>query len=133
DFLGESEVTELKAQARFLRAYYHYLLFELYGPIPIMTQSVAPEDPNLDFARNSVDEVVDFIYQELTEIANIMPNPDWSNQERLALPTKGTALAVRARLMVYAASPLYNGGYQEALGLVNPDGKRLFPDNDPGK
>src|SRR5690606_8447645 len=46
---------------------------------------------------------------------------------------KGTALAVRARLMVYAASPLFNGGYQEALALTNPDGKRLFPDYDPTK
>lgn len=133
DFLGETEVVEMKAQARFLRAYYHYLLFELYGPIPVITEVVNPENPDLDFARNSVDEVVDFIYSELTDIADLMPDPDWTNQERLALPTKGTALAVRARLMIYAASPLFNGGYQEALALVNPDGKRLFPDHDVSK
>src|SRR5690606_16850066 len=70
DFLGEDELNNLKAQAKFLRAYYHYLLFELYGPIPIMSSVADPIEPNVDFPRNSVDEVVDFIYTELTEVAD---------------------------------------------------------------
>lgn len=133
DFLDETELKDLRAQARFLRAYYHYLLFELYGPIPIMTESKSPEDENRDFARNSVDEVVDFIYNELTEVAAELKDPDLGNEQLLAVPTRGTALAVRARLMAYAASPLFNGGYTEALALRNPDGKQLFPATDPGK
>lgn len=133
DFLEEEEVNDLKAQARFFRAYYHYLLFEQYGPIPIMERSVGPNDENLDFARNSVDEVVSFIYDELTEVAQLLKDPSFNNEQLLAVPTKGVALAVRARLMVYAASPLFNGGFQEALAVTNPDGKRLFPDNNPTK
>ncbi|WP_181304540.1 RagB/SusD family nutrient uptake outer membrane protein [Rufibacter sp. XAAS-G3-1] len=132
-FLDEAELNDLKAQARFLRAYYHYLLFELYGPIPIMTTLANPVDPNIDFPRNSVDEVVNFIYNELTAVANELKDPNLSDQTRLAVPTKGTALAVRAKLMVYAASPLFNGGYTEALALRNPDGKQLFPARDQNK
>ena len=46
---------------------------------------------------------------------------------------KRQALALRARLWVYAASPLFNGGYKEALSLTNHDGKRLFPDRHDNK
>lgn len=42
-------------------------------------------------------------------------------------------MAVRAKLWLYAASPLLNGGYREALSVTNPDGTRLFPDYDAGK
>ena len=55
------------------------------------------------------------------------------NESYRAWPTKGVALAVRAKLWLYAASPLLNGGYREALSLTNPDGTRLFPDRDDNK
>lgn len=55
----------LKNEARFLRAYYHYLLFELYGPIPIMTEIADPSAADLDYYRNSVDEVVAFTIKNL--------------------------------------------------------------------
>src|SRR5690625_1987872 len=133
DYIDESELVFLKAQARFLRAYYHYLLFELYGPIPIMDYLTSPEDMNIDYARNSVDEVVQFIYEELTAVAEELRDPNLGDVNTLAIPTRGTALAVRAKLMVYAASPLFNGGYDAALKITNHDGKRLFPDYDASK
>lgn len=133
DFIGEEELKELMVQARFFRAYYHYLLFEVYGPIPIMESALDPSDPNLDFSRNSVDEVVGFIYDELTAVAENLRAPNLVNRDLLGLPTKGTALAIRARLMVYAASPLFNGGFTEALSLRNKDGKALFPQKDNAK
>ena len=70
DFIDEIELNHLKAQARFMRAYYHFLLFELYGPIPIMDFVESPTNVGIDYARNSVDEVVKFIYDELTAIQN---------------------------------------------------------------
>lgn len=133
DFISVEEIEDMKIQARFLRAYYHYLLFELYGPIPIMVEVADPERRDLDYARNSVDEVVDFIYDELTIVANGLKDPDYTNEQLLAVPTKGAAFAVRARLMVYAASPLLNGEWPLALSVTNKDGKRLFPDRDPSK
>lgn len=133
DYIDEAEMVKLKAQARFLRAYYHYLLFEQYGPIPIMDKTVSPSSAELDFERNSVDEVVNFIDKELLAVIPNL-NPVEADQNFLALPTQGVAMAVRARLLVYAASPLFNGGYEEALSLKNPsDGKSLFPTKDTQK
>ncbi|GAA4298479.1 RagB/SusD family nutrient uptake outer membrane protein [Aestuariibaculum suncheonense] len=132
DFIDIDELSQLKAQARFLRAYYHYLLFELYGPIPIMDFAADPSSPDLDFARNSVDEVVNFIDSELKAVSEQLNDIETADAF-LALPTKGVALAVRGRLLMYAASPLFNGEYQEALSLTDKDGKQLFPERDDSK
>jgi hypothetical protein len=126
DFINEAEMAKMKSVAKFFRAYYHYLLFEQYGAIPVMDTAVDPSDTNLDFARNSIDEVVKFISDELTASADgldaIPPNSSVQS-----VPTKGVALAVKAKLLVIAASPLYNGGFPEAMDLRNKDGKVLFP------
>lgn len=126
DFISESDAIKMKNIARFFRAYYHYLLFEQYGPIPIMDKSADPSSPDLDFARNSVDEVVNYVSTELTAVAPGLDDVPLTPSVA-AVPTKGVALAVKAKLLMYAASPLYNGGFAEALALKNKDGKSLFP------
>ena len=128
DPLKDDEVSALRAEARFLRAYYHFLLFELYGPIPIVTEVIDPSGSVIDFNRNSVDEVVTFLDKELKEVAEELKETE--PKDRLAVPTKGVALAVRAKAWLYAASPLLNGGYQEAVNLRDNDGKQLFPTRD---
>lgn len=138
DFIDEKELASLKTEARFLRAYYYYLLFELYGPIPIMTEISSPSASDLDYYRNSVDEVVNFIDEELNACYENLPekevNDDGSvNTNRTAAPTKGAALAILAKLHMYAASPLFNGGYSEAVALKDDQGKQLFPVEDQGK
>lgn len=134
DFIDEAEINEMKNVARFFRAYYHYLLFEQYGPIPIMDRAESPDNKDLNYARNSVDEVVDFIR---TELDAVLPNfkdiPDVQFPDRRIVPTKGVVLAVKAKLMIYAASPLFNGGFEEAMQLRNPDGKPLFSPRSPDK
>ena len=121
----------MRAEALFLRAYYHYLLFELYGPVPVLDYYVDPNSTDLDFARNSVDEVVEFCDRELLAVADLLK--DSEPDERKAAPTKGAALAVRAKLWMYAASPLLNGGYKEAVELRDNEGKQLFPEYDATK
>lgn len=133
EYIDQEELDFMIAQAKFLRAYYHFLLFELYGPIPIIDVAANPDDANIDYARNSVDEVVQFIHDELAAITNSLRDPNLGDQTTLAIPTKGTVLALRAKAMVYAASPLYNGGYRAALNITNKDEKRLFPDHDASK
>ena len=133
DYISEQELFELQTQARFFRAYYHYLLFELYGPIPIMDYLADPNESNQDYARNSVDEVVKFVYDEMTYCAEALKDPDLTDVNQLGVPTRGTALAIRGRLMMYAASPLFNGGFTEALAVKNKDGKALFPTKDDSK
>lgn len=131
DELGDTELASLMAEARFLRAYYHFLLFELYGPIPVMKSSIESNSGNFDFARNSVDEVMEFLDIELKEVADQLK--DEEPRERQAVPTKGTALAIRAKAWVYAASPLLNGGYREAVELRDKESKQLFPEKNDAK
>lgn len=132
DEITESELVDLQATARFFRAYYHYLLVELYGPVPLMTEVVESSSGDLDFARTPLDELLSYIDKELVEVSALLPEQRINDNERV-MPTKGLALAVRAKLWLYAASPLLNGGYTEALALQNRDGTSLFPDKDDSK
>lgn len=143
--LTEEDVRRMKAEAKFLIAYSYFSLFELYGPIPILTDLVDPEDKGLDFARSSIDETVDYIDNLLVEVIEsgdlpetIIKNHSATGNDRYKMneitrPTVTTAKALRARLWVYAASPVFNGGYKESLDIVNADGKKLFAPYEPNK
>lgn len=134
DQLLEDELTQMKANVRFMRAFYHYLLFEQYGPIILVKDKIYNATEDQDVPRNTVDEVIEYIDSELTAVASeLTQEPIFEDKDYRAWPTKGVALAVRAKLWLYAASPLLNGGYREALSVTNPDGTRLFPDYDSGK
>lgn len=134
DQLLEDELAQMKGNVRFMRAFYNYLLFEQYGPVILVKDKVYDTTENQDVPRNTVDEVVEYIDSELTAVASeLTQEPIFDDKDYRAWPTKGVALAVRAKLWLYAASPLLNGGYREALSVTNPDGTRLFPDYDAGK
>ena len=134
DQLLEDELTQMKANVRFMRAFYHYLLFEQYGPIILVKDKIYNATEDQDVPRNTVYEVREYIDSELTAVASeLTQEPIFEDKDYRAWPTKGVALAVRAKLWLYAASPLLNGGYREALSVTNPDGTRLFPDYDAGK
>ena len=132
--ITEEELATLKNEARFLRAYYHFLLFELYGPIPIMgDDNIAdPSSSDLDYYRAPIDEVVSFIDSELRACLPLLPHLETSN-ERAAAPTKAAAYAILAKLHVYAASPLFNGGYKAAMELRDNRDIQLFPAQDKTK
>lgn len=96
------------AEANFLIGYYHFLLFRSYGPTVIMHSAMDLNTQIADFPeRNSVDEVVAFIDQKLTEAYDVLPTTfsggDFGRATKLAV------LAIKSRLYLYAASPLYNG------------------------
>lgn len=143
--LTEADVNRMKAEAKFLIAYSYFSLFELYGAVPVVTGAVDPEDKGLDFARSSVDEVVNYIdglLEEVIESGDLPetlikdPSAEGNNKYRLneiVRPTVTAAKALRAKLWVYAASPLFNGGYPEALEVTNTDGKQLFASYDANK
>jgi hypothetical protein len=134
--ITEAEMIWYKANVRFLRAAYHFFLMEQYGPIPIVDHSLTLQD-DLDLPRNSLDEVIDFIDSELLlAIPDLHQEPYHGTAEEegfRAIPTKGMALALRAKLWAYAASPLYNGGFAKALEITNKDGKQIFPPRDDTK
>lgn len=143
--LTEESVCRMKAEAKFLIAYSYFSLFELYGPVPLLTEEVDPESKDLNFPRATVDELVDYIDRLLEEViqsgdlpptlinATIPDGNERYNLNEIVRPTRSVAIALRAKLWVYAASPLFNGGYAEALEVKNNDGEHLFPPYDPEK
>lgn len=143
--LTEEDVKRMKAEAKFLIAYSYFSLFEMYGPVPILSDLADPEDKGLDFARSSVDETVDYIDKLLIEVIDsgdlpetIIKNHSATGNDRYDMnevtrPTITVAKALRAKLWVYAASPVFNGGYKESLDIANADGKKLFAPYDANK
>jgi hypothetical protein len=124
--LTEKNVADLKNQARFLRAYYYSILVQRYGPVPLIT-GVLPLDITIEQlpAREPYDVIVDWISNELSELALVLPETrDGGDYGR---PTKGAALAIKSRLLLYAASPQFNGNTEPSyLDLENPGGEKLF-------
>lgn len=134
-------VSAMEGEARFLRAYYYFSLFRHYGPVIIwMDKDGNPvsSDQNIsgkDMDRNTVEENVNFMVKELDRAIELLPADvseviaDYSNMGRA---TKGAAMALKTRILLFAASPLYNGQNGTGLydGFVNSRGEKLFPDYD---
>jgi hypothetical protein len=125
---GKQIITEYSAEARALRAYFYFCLLRQYGPVIILSgDEVIPPDQALadvQTPRSSFDECVEYIISELDKAAADLP--EWHREDReYGRMTKIFTTALKARLLLYAASPLYNGN-TELSAMVNPDGKQLI-------
>jgi hypothetical protein len=96
---------DVKGQALFCRAISHYSAFRLYGGIPIVTQ-VLQGDGQISIPRSSVQSVVDSIVSWCDQAAALMPAARPTTE--YGKVTSLAALALKARILLYAASPLYN-------------------------
>ncbi len=97
-----------RAEARFLRAYFHFELLKRYGPIPIVTSTLSINGNYENTLRPTMKEVVDFIAKECDIAADTLELTPWRNvNDAFGRATKGAALALKSRLLLYAASPLY--------------------------
>lgn len=126
---NESEIADLKGQARFLRAYFYWVLLRTYGPVPIVPDEgidYTKEYDEIAQARNTYEECADYLSSELVEAAKGLPLQQ--GIQDIARPTRGAALALRAKILLFAASPLANGKApaQVASAMVNKDGKPLL-------
>lgn len=125
------ERQDMKAQAYFLRGYAYWVLLRQYGPLPLIPDEgfdIGMSYDQLSVQRNTFEECVSQIESDFLMAAYSLPYERTSNN--IGRPTKGAALAGRARLLLYAASPLYNGN-NELASLKNYDGETLIPGGDP--
>jgi hypothetical protein len=104
-----------KSEARFLRAMFYFELIKRYGGVPLMGNRVYTISDDISLPRNSFDDCVKYIVSECDAIKDSLlvypisdPNADSHR------PTKGSAMALKARVLLYAASPLFNGGNIDA-------------------
>ncbi|UVQ47365.1 RagB/SusD family nutrient uptake outer membrane protein [Parabacteroides faecis] len=116
------------AEVKFLKAYYHYYLLKCYGPIPIINENlpVSASPEQVAVYRDKVDDVVAYVNDLILEAL-----PDLPDYKDMVISLEGgrvdkqIALAVRAEMLVMAASPLFNGN-TEMAGLVDNRGTVLF-------
>lgn len=129
--LTEAEITDMKGQAHFLRAYFYWMLIRSFGPVPIVPDEgvdYTKEYDDIAYPRNTYDECADYIAEELVKAATMLD--DERDVQNIVRPTRGAALALRSRVLLYAASPLYNGQAPSEVidALVDKSGRKLLSD-----
>lgn len=105
----------LIAEVTFLRAYFYHQLVSLYGGVPLITNAYEADDELL-VARNTYEECVDFIVEECDKAAQALGAPATK-----AYASKGAALALKSRVLLYAASDLFNSNASWAPGYSSPE------------
>ncbi len=99
-----------KAEARFIRALMYFELLKRYGGVPIVGDKVSDLEGDVQLPRNSFQECVDYIVRECDQIKDSLRTLAQTKATgEYHSVTKGACLALKARVLLYAASPLFNG------------------------
>jgi starch-binding outer membrane protein, SusD/RagB family len=125
--LEEAMKTRWIGEVQFLKAYYHFYLLRMYGPVPIVKNNldVTANTDEVRVYRDPVDSVFNYIVSLLDTAATKLPDEIENKTSELGRITRPIALAIKARVLVTAASPLFNGN-SDYVNLENPDGTQLF-------
>ena len=133
--LPQREVDNIKNELKFLTAYGWWQMAEAYGGIPFKPDYIAPTDftlSDLMIGQSKFDDIVNYCDKEMLEAANALP-ATYEDPAKYGRITKIMALTVRARMLLFAASPLVNGNpwYKD---YRNKSGELIFnPTYDPQK
>lgn len=110
------------SEATFLIAYYHFLLLRSYGPVMIISSTpdinMSPDDYP---GRSTYDECVNWIADKFDESIN-MGIKDTHSGSDYGRATSVAAKALKSRMLLYAASPLFNGGKSSLSGTDDVSG-----------
>ena len=98
-----------KAEARWLRAFFYWELLKRYGGVPLLSDTVLTLDDNIQLPRNTFAETVNYIVNECTAIKDSLRAEPIASSDFGRVP-QGAAVALKMRVLLYAASPLFNGG-----------------------
>ncbi|MCM1356297.1 MAG: RagB/SusD family nutrient uptake outer membrane protein [Staphylococcus sp.] len=145
--LSQEEKDELLGQAYFLRAWCYYNFVKWYGGVPIITEVLLPEAGSFT-PRSTTRECIEFMCNDLDRSAELLKpfttNGGWQKSEMYGRVTTGTALALKGRILLMWASPLFNRAndqsrweeayrfMEEALPVINSCGYGLAYDGNPG-
>ena len=106
----EEDKVEYRAEAKFLDAYYHFRVLAAYGPCPIVSSLVDPNITNTQIpGRSHFDYCVNYIVNLLDEASKDLPATRPTDE--LGRATSVIAKSLKARVLLYAASPLWNGSF----------------------
>lgn len=104
----------MKGEARFLRAFFYFDLVKRYGGVPLVLKSLTREEDLASIPRASIDDCMNQILLDCDSAANRLPLaytgsiPEFDGSGQTGRATKGAAMALKARALLYYASPLFN-------------------------
>ena len=126
--LEEEERIRWLDEVKVLKAFYHFWLMQMYGPIPIVDTNIPVSAPSTEtnVYRASIDEVVTYLTELLDEVivADNLPgliNYVYTEQGRITMPI---AKALKAKILMLSASPIFNGN-TDFSSLIDNQGKSL--------
>ncbi|WP_207533585.1 RagB/SusD family nutrient uptake outer membrane protein [Desertivirga arenae] len=110
--MDEALRTRMKAEARFLRAFQYFRLMTWFGDVPLIKKDLSIVDAQ-NISRSPREEVLSFIVAELNEVTGSLPvNTEYGTKDKGRI-TKGAAIALKARVM------LYEGNWQEVVNACS--------------
>lgn len=113
--LSAAMQSRIKGEAKFMRAYFYTYLVINFGGVPLIGNALYDKDASINLPRGTFDDCVTYISKEFDEAAALLPVPNAAypagyQDIDFGRVTKGSAMAMKARLLLHAASPLFNGG-----------------------
>ena len=125
--MTQEEKNQWKAEASFLKAYYHFLLVSNYGPIPIVDVNlpISASDEEVRLDRKLVDECFTYIVETIDNAINDLPERVIGNND-LGRIDQVIAKSIKSKVLLFSASPLFNGNTQFYAGFVNANGQNFF-------
>ncbi|MDR3251746.1 MAG: RagB/SusD family nutrient uptake outer membrane protein, partial [Tannerella sp.] len=124
-FTTEKYRDRLVGEVHFLRGYFYYLLLAQYGGVPLLDYTFNIGD-DYNVPRNTLKETVDFIVKDLDQAAGLLRESQPADKTRA---TEGAALALKSRVLLYAASDLFNSKASWSPGYSNPELVSYTDDN----
>ncbi len=116
-------------ELRFLRAYYYFELVKTYGDVPLVTTTLTNNQAN-SVTRTPANEIFDFIVREIDEVAPYLPvSYEQEPGMEIGRATRVAAFALKARTLLYAASPLFNPSNDKAKWAEAAEAAKYVIDN----
>ena len=133
--LRPGELERWTAEVKALKAFYYFELVKRYGPIVLVPQNIdvyAPMEEQRQ-PRSSVDSCFKAITDLLDEAIPYLQVFAEKDADQRDFFSKEGAMGLKARVLLYAASPLFNGGLSQYRNFTNKNGEKLFPEEDKKK
>lgn len=122
-------------EMRFIRAYLYFELMRWYGDVPLITQTFNLTDESFDVTRTPADEIADFIVSEcdgaiagLPSVADVGGSIPEYQRYKSGMASKEAAMALKARTLLYIASPLFNPANEQSRWTAARDANKAVMD-----
>ena len=123
--IEEGRLAVMEGEMHFLRAFNYFELLKWYGGVPIITATFELGQESYSVARNTIDETVAFIVEECDLAIAQLPSKTDLPEGKASMEA---AMALKGRVLLYAASPLYNESGDQSKWQAASDANKAIMD-----